>query len=217
MGRDWLEWHEQYDSPDSPLARRLRVVQRDLRQALIDAPRDGDGIARLVSMCAGEGRDVLPVLAEHHGGAAVHALLVELNPTLSDRARETAARLGLPAVSVRTADAGTVDPYLSLVPISVLLACGVFGNTTVEDAERTILAMPDLLADGGIVIWTRGWFDEGPDPSLHLRDRFADAGFTEVSFTGPADARFRVGMHRLSRRPGRRIPLRPGERLFSFV
>jgi deoxyxylulose-5-phosphate synthase len=79
------------------------------------------------------------------------------------------------------------------------------------------LEAADLLADGGIVIWTRGWFDEGPDPSLHLRDRFADAGFTEVSFTTPADARFRVGMHRLSRRPGRRIPLRPGERLFSFV
>ncbi len=215
MGRDWLQWHEQYDSPDSPLARRLRVVQRDLRQALIDAPRDDDGTARLVSMCAGEGRDVLPVLAEHHD-AAVHALLVELNPTLSDRARDSATRLGLPTVWVCTADAGRVDPYLSFVPISVLLACGVFGNTTVEDAERTILAMPNLLADGGIVIWTRGWFDDGPDPSLHLRGCFADAGFTEVSFTRPARAGFRVGVHRLSRRPGR-LPLQPGERLFSFV
>jgi hypothetical protein len=217
MGRDWLEWHEQYDSPDSPLAHRLRVVQRDLRQALIDAPRDGDGIARLVSMCAGEGRDVLPVLAEHHGGAAVHALLVELNPALSDRARDTATRLGLPAVSVCTADAGPVDPYLSFVPISVLLACGVFGNTTVEDAERTILAMPDLLADGGIVIWTRGRGDDGSDPSLHLRTRFADAGFSEVSFASPEDDRFRVGVHRLGRRPGRLASLEPGERLFSFV
>ena len=70
MTRDWLQWHEQYDSPGSPLARRLQVVQRDLRQALIDAPRDEDGACRLVSMCAGEGRDVLPVLAESRADQA---------------------------------------------------------------------------------------------------------------------------------------------------
>jgi hypothetical protein len=215
--RDWLQWHEQYDSPGSGLARRLEVVQRELRRALTDAPTDENGTHRLISMCAGAGRDVLPVLAGHPAGAAVRALLVELDPTLSDQARETAGRLGLAAVSVRTADAGTLDPYRGFGPAHVLLACGVFGNVTVDDAERTIAAIPVLLADDGIVIWTRGQFDDGPDPSLHLRGCFAGTGFTEVSFTRPADARFRVGVHRLSRRPVPAVTLGAGDRMFTFV
>jgi hypothetical protein len=205
--RDYVRWHEQYDSPGSALARRLDVVQHDLSRALTEAPADADGTRRLISMCAGEGRDVLPVLADHPAGAAVRALLVELDPTLSDRARETAVRLGLTTVTVRTADAGILDSYSGFVPAHVLLACGVFGNVTVEDAERTIAALPGVLTDDGIVIWTRGQFDEGPDPSQHLRDCFDEAGFTEVSFTRPTDAHFRVGVHRLSSRP----------RLFTFV
>jgi hypothetical protein len=217
MTRDWLEWHEQYDSRGSALARRLDVVQEELRRALTGGPAEPDGSRRLISMCAGAGRDVLPVLADHRAGAAVRALLVELDPTLADHARDTAVRLGLTAVSVRTADAGTLDPYRDFVPAHVLLACGVFGNVPVADAERTIAAMPALLADGGIVIWTRGQFDDGPDPSLHLRGCFLDTGFTEVSFVRPDDAHFRVGVHRLSSRPESALPSGPDARLFSFV
>jgi hypothetical protein len=217
MTRDWLRWHDEYDSHGSSLSRRLQVVQRNLHQALTEASCDADGARRLISMCAGAGRDVLPVLAGNPDGAAVRALLVELDPTLSDRARATAASLGLPAVSVRTADAGILESYRDFVPAHVLLACGVFGNVTTEDAQRTITAMPGLLTDGGIVIWTRGQFADGPDPSLRLRTCFSDAGFTEVSFTRPADAHFRVGVHRLSRRPVPALALEPGTRLFTFV
>jgi len=212
-----VEWHEQYDSPGSALARRLEVVQRELRRALTEAPTDDDGTRRLISMCAGAGRDVLPVLAGHPAGATVRALLVELDPTLSDRARETAVRLDLTAVSVRTADAGTMDSYRGFVPAHVLLACGVFGNVTVKDAERTIAAVPTMLTDGGIVIWTRGQFDDGPDPSLHLRSCFEKAGFTEVSFIRPTDAHFRVGVHRLSSPPGAGPAPGGTGRLFTFV
>lgn len=128
----------------------------------------------------------------------------------------TAARLRLPAVDVHTTDAGTVDPYLATGPAHVLLACGVFGNVTVDDARRTIATLPSLLADGGFVIWTRGRPHSGPDPSLELRDVFDEHGFTEVCFHKPEDARFRVGMHRLSHRPVDAVGPRPGMRLFSF-
>ena len=184
MTRDWLEWHEQYDSPGSALARRLDVVQEELRRALTGPPAEPDGSRRLISMCAGAGRDVLPVLADHPAGAAVRALLVELDPTLADRARDTAVRLGLTAVSVRTADAGTLDPYRGSFPAHVLLACGVFGN--VPSRTRNEPSPPCQHAGRrGIVIWTRGQFDDGPDPSLHLRSCFLKTGFTEVSFIRP--------------------------------
>jgi hypothetical protein len=215
--KDWRQWHRGYDASNSSLARRLRVVQRDLHRALAEAPCGEDGLRRLISMCAGDGRDVLPVLAHHDSGRAVEALLIELDPTLSQHARMTAADLGLPRVEVQTADAGATDTYLGLPPAHLVLACGVFGNITFNDVRRTIATLPALLVADGIVIWTRGRTDDGHDPSLDVRNCLSEHGFSEMSFTSPADARFRVGMHRLAARPADVSSLPPATRMFSFI
>ncbi|GAA3204986.1 class I SAM-dependent methyltransferase [Dactylosporangium siamense] len=196
MSRDWVHWHQEYDTPGSSLDRRLEVVRRELRKALGTSPAEPDGTRRVISICAGEGRDVLPVIAEHD--RRVHALLIELDPVLARRAGETADDLGLSRVEVRTADAGEADAYLDVPPAHVLLACGVFGNISAADVRRTIAALPTLLVPGGIVIWTRARGDNGTEPAQEIRALFAEHGFTELSFTAPDDARFRVGMHRLA-------------------
>ena len=59
---DWHEWHDAYDTPDSYLGRRLALVQSRVRLALDDAP---PGPLTAVSVCAGQGRDLIGVLAEH--------------------------------------------------------------------------------------------------------------------------------------------------------
>jgi hypothetical protein len=151
-------------------------------------------------MCAGDGRDVLPLLP-----AGSRAVLVEWDAALADRARQTAPD----GVTVITGDAGTTTPYASVAPAEIVLACGVFGNIPYEDTRRTIASLPSLLAPGGTVIWTRAGAEAGA-----VRDLFAANGFTEQSFTAPPDARFRVGVHRLSREPD---PYLSGVRLFSFV
>ncbi|MCM4085010.1 class I SAM-dependent methyltransferase [Paractinoplanes hotanensis] len=191
MTRDWQQWHEEYEIPGSSLARRLEVVQGYLRP-LLARPR------RVISMCAGDGRDVLPLLP-----AGSRAVLVEWDPVLASRARASAGE----GVTVITGDAGTTTPYAAIAPAEVVLACGVFGNISYEDTRRTIAALPSLLAPGGTVIWTRA----GDSP---VRNVFAENGFTEIGFTTPDDARFRVGTHRLTRDPD---PFLSGVRLFTFV
>jgi hypothetical protein len=214
VSKDWVAWHRDYDDPTSSLALRLQVVQREVLTALTRA-RSVDGELRLISMCAGDGRDVLPVLADC--GRRVRALLVELDPLLTERARSTAAELGLTGVESRTADAGVADAYLDIAPVHVVLACGVFGNITLEQARQTIATLPSLLVNDGIVIWTRGRNDEGPDPSTAIRDLFTAHGFAELSLTAPDDARFRVGTHRLGSRPTKDAPIQPGLRMFTFT
>jgi hypothetical protein len=54
--RDWVAWHRDYDDPGSPLSNRLERVSWHLCRALDRAP---SGPVRLVSLCAGQGRDVL--------------------------------------------------------------------------------------------------------------------------------------------------------------
>src|SRR5690242_14199661 len=72
---DWRVWHDQYDLPDSWMARRLKAVQTQIRAAL-DAGESGP--LRVISLCAGQGRDLLEVLAEHPRRDDVQARLVEL-------------------------------------------------------------------------------------------------------------------------------------------
>jgi hypothetical protein len=214
MARDWEQWHTHYDQADSSLSQRLEAVRRDLRLALAQARADADGLIRLTTVCAGEGRDVLPVLAEFDGGRAVRATLIEIDPLLADRARTTAAELGLSGVEVQTADAGTPETYRDVPRANVLTVCGVFGNISVQDVRRTIGALPGMLAMGGIVIWTRGVEDADRTPDI--RATFAAYGFTEMSFTATADGAFRIGMHQLAADPADDVPGKSGARIFTF-
>jgi len=93
-GRDWRAWHDAYDDPGSSLAQRLGVVQTRIAAALDAAP---PGPLRAVSMCAGQGRDLIPVLASHPRGRDVTARLVELDPGLAGAARRRPRTPGCPA------------------------------------------------------------------------------------------------------------------------
>ncbi|MBO0867155.1 MAG: methyltransferase domain-containing protein [Micromonosporaceae bacterium] len=205
---DWYDWHELYEEPGSQLAQRLPVVQERIRLALDEAPA---GPLRLLSLVAGQGRDVLPVLAAHRRGRDVTARLVELDPRNTAVARQAAAADNLSTVEVRTADAALIDEYLDLAPADVVLLCGLFGNITDEDIRHTIRHTASLVRRGGTVIWTR--HRDAPDLVPTIDDWFAAAGFERI-WLSPAGLAFGVGAHRATADP--RPPI-PGTRLFTFV
>jgi hypothetical protein len=211
--RDWVAWHDAYARPASSLARRLEVVRAAVARALDEAP---PGPLNLVSLCAGDGRDTLPVLATHPRGGDVRARLVELEPALVAAARASAAELGLGGVEVVEGDAGLVDAVLDRLPADLLLVCGVLGNVPPADTRRTVAAVPGMLAEGGVVVWTRGRSSDGAEPSVLVKRALVAAGLEEVSFTWPQDVPFRVGVHR---RPAGldATPPAPGDRLFAFA
>jgi hypothetical protein len=210
---DWARWHDAYDDPASPLSIRLGLVQGHLSDALTAAP---PGPIRLLSLCAGQARDVLGVLPGHPRRYDVTAVLVELDPRNARLAADRAVRAGLGTVSVREADAGVVAGYASALPADVLLLCGIFGNVSEDDIRRTIAAAPAMCARGGTVIWTRG--RRAPDLTPRLRDWFTAAGFTELAFDAPDEASLiSVGVHRL--RDGTRehgLTQLASRRLFTF-
>ncbi len=195
MFADWTEWHRHYS--DAGLTQRLQLTHDHLHQALAAAPGDATGVVRLVSICAGEGRDVLPVLADQRSQRRVRALLLEQDQTVAAKARSNIAGLGLEDVEVRLADAGALRTFAEIAPIDLLVMSGVFGNITLEDAQQTVAAIPGLLAAGGLILWTRSRSTDGPDRSAELQSSFLERGFAEVSCAITPDGSFRVGIHRL--------------------
>lgn len=91
MQRDWVDWHRDYDDAGSLLSQRGEVVQGHLRAELERAPA---GDVRLISLCAGQGRDVIGVLTGHPRRDDVRARLVELDERNVALARQRRRRLG---------------------------------------------------------------------------------------------------------------------------
>jgi hypothetical protein len=206
--RDWVAWHRDYDDPDSLLARRGALVQGHLRAELDRAP---EGDIRLISLCAGQGRDVIGALTGHPRRDDVHARLVEWDERNVAHARQAARAAGLHGVEVLRADAGTTDACVGAVPARIVVVCGIFGNITDDDIRATVAALPSLCAPGALALWTR--HRGRPDRTPAIRSWFGEAGFREEAFDTSPDGFMAVGAHRLTGRP---TAFTPGRRLFTF-
>jgi hypothetical protein len=204
---EWVKWHEGY-KPAQPLALRLGVVQDLIRSALDGRP---PGPIRIISMCAGDGRDLLGVLPDHPRRRDVHARLLELDPALAQRGAARAARVSS-TIDVVNADASMTSAYAGAVPADIVLVCGVFGNITDDDIHRTIEQISSLCAPGATVIWTRGTF--APDLTPAIRTWFEDSGFSELAFVAIPDTTVGVGADLLTSPPR---AFDPNVRLFTFL
>lgn len=211
-GLDWKVWHHDYEDPDSSVSHRLAQVRAWLAAVLAERT----GRVRLLSICAGDARDVIPVVAA--SDRDVQVTLVELDPDLVDRARRAADVAGV-RVDVRTGDAGHPEVYAGLDPVDVLVMVGLLGNVSDSDARSTVAASRSLVAEGGSVIWSRSsrfraeathGYD---DPAEWVRDLFEAEGFETVDYLRPDQWAWRLGVSRLTAPSRDPLP----ERLFSFV
>lgn len=183
------------------------MVQASIRQALDDHP----GAIRALSLCAGDGRDILGVLHDRADAQRVTATLIELHPEI---AADAVRRAGVTSavVDVRIANAGCTDAYRDAVPNELVLLVGIFGNITQADIEATVRAAPQLCAPGATLVWSRSR-DRG-DLNPTIRGWFTVAGFTELGyFTLERGGRPAVGVVRYD---GPSHTLAPARRLFTF-
>lgn len=175
---DWHEWHHAYAVSES-YRRRLACVRTHIAAALdAMAPRP----IRIVSICAGDGRDVISVLREHPRRRDVAATLVELDARLVDDGRTLARDAGLEAnVEFVQADATRPDVYVGRLPCDLLVACGILGNILPETTPSFVALASAACETGGRLIWTRNASRRNGDAHIAtIRQLLAAASFDEV-------------------------------------
>ena len=153
---DWLAWHSPYQDPSSPLSRRLRIIQEHITDWLNQRPR---APLTAVSICAGQGHDLIGVLAHRTDADRVQATLLEYDQRNVAAARAAAETAGLTEVLVRQADAGDPAAYRGAVPADLVLLAGVFGNIDDADIRTTIAALPNCAVAAPP--------SSGPDHGVH--------------------------------------------------
>ena len=206
--RDWVAWHRQYERP-GPLSRRLAIVRHQVERL---AAERGAAPIRVLSLCSGDGRDLVEPLARAAAPGLVSGCLVEVDEALARKARAAIAAAGLNGLDVLEADAGLTTSLEGAVPADLVLVCGIFGNVSDEDIRTTVLALPAICAKGAAVIWTR--HRREPDLTPTIQAWFAEAGFEHDAFLPVADSTGAVGVERFAGVPR---ALESGVRLFEFI
>lgn len=188
-----------------------------------DALDGHPGETRVLSLCSGDGRDLLGLLAKRKDADQVSAVLLELHPELAQQAGDSAANAGLTQVQVRTVDASSIDAYRGAAPADIIVMVGIFGNIADADVWRLIAFAPQLCRPGATLVWSRGrkFSRELPgvnsdDLNDEVRARFATAGFSEVAYeTHEGRGRPALGVVRYAGPP---VEFRPGQPpLFTFL
>jgi hypothetical protein len=175
---DWYEWHRGYDE-STALKLRLEAVQRHIIDALDRAPT---GPFRVLSICAGDGRDLIGALRDHPRRNDAIGTLLELDPRLVEQGRALAAGANLRAqVHFDCADATRGNAYEGRIPCQLMLACGVVGNLAPDTTPAFIRLASAVCATGGTLIWTRLLSaNTRASHTTVVRRLLAGAGFKEI-------------------------------------
>ena len=211
MSKDWFAWHDNYRTRPR-MRQRLQLVQDYILMYLDRCP---PGSIRIVSVCAGDGRDLIGTLFDHPRARDVQARLIELDPRLVECGRTAAQSAGLgEQLEFVEGDATQSSAYKRAVPADLVLVCGVFGNVA-DDTElhRLIHGFRFFCKKGACLIWTRDLFVDGENHLAQVRELLSKSAFEEVSFKMTAVGNMGVGTHRYLGEP---LALPDDEQLFVF-
>lgn len=188
---DWKGWHAIYDRP-SGVNSRLLAVQKAIRECLALLPA---GPVSLLSIFAGDGRDLVPVVAESVRRNEVRCLFIENDEALVRAGRQRVKAHALSdRMEFRCADATSAESYIGSVPVHFVLAAGVFGNLLPEDIVPCVKALTGMLKTGGFLVWTRSRHaGDGESGIAKIQAALQDQGFVERNSGG--SAKFLVASH----------------------
>jgi len=209
---NWDAWHKNYDNLPG-LQERLRLVVEQTVAALDACP---PGPIRIISLCAGDGRDVVGALQNHPRRRDVTAWLLDNHTETIARGRVIAREAGLgEQLRFVEADASLARNYAGAVPADIVLLSGFLGHLRHENVPGLIAGLPMFCKPGGWVIWNRHLLlHDGGAQVPAIRKCFQRTKFEEAFFEAPEPNGFAVGRVKFAGQPA---PLDASRVLFEFV
>lgn len=209
---DWTDWHKLYDA-GMQLDARLSIVRKQIRVALENCTV---GPIQIVSVCAGDGRDVMGALVDHPRREDVTAWFLDTDEASLSRGRAEAAQTGLgDRMKFLCADAAQASSYRGIVPADLVIVSGMLGHLSAASLPVLLENLRMLCRAGGGVIWNRHLvLNHGAEKAAFIRRKLQELPFAEVQYEETGEAGFAVG---LCRNVGESLPLDEAKVLFDFV
>jgi len=207
---DWVKWHQLYETEPSRMF-RLKLVEQHLSDCINDIPA---GAFKAVSICAGDGRDIIGALSGHSRRKDAWVRLVETDQNLVEAGREAVGSAGLAEqMEFLLGDATMTSAYSGMAPADLVVACGVFGNVREQQLSQLVGHLPQLCQAGAYVVWTHYLSSTGMRRIELIRGFLRAAGFIERQMDFSDQAGHLVATHHYE---GRGLPLVDNSRMFEF-
>jgi len=188
----WSDW-PQRAYKQRRYQQRLAAVQAHLFDCLNAAPA---GQVRVISVCAGDGRDLLGVLEIHQRRNDVAAWLIEQSAQSVNAGAARASALGLAdAVNFLHADATLYATYQGIAPADIVLFCGVWGHVPAHERISVIRALACLCKPDGVVIWSRA-IAKGLERLEQIQSLFRAPPWERTALTSTPDKTWAIATHR---------------------
>lgn len=209
---DWSEWHHRYDAAPA-LAARLRIVREQITATLDQCAA---GPIRIVSLCAGDGRDVIGSLQGHPRRGDVTAWLLDTHGDSLARGARMGEAAGVEdALRFVQRDATHAASYQGMVPADLILLSGFLGHVKPASVRDLVSSLPMLCKSGGFVIWNKHLTaNDGAAQVPVIRDLLLRAGFDEVHYEVTGHDGYATGRARFRGEPA---PLDTARVLFEFA
>jgi hypothetical protein len=207
---EWSDWHEAYQDESSEIVGRMMACRRHVAAVVDEAP---EGPITVVSICGGQGRELIGALEDHPRKGDVRGRLVELDPGNTEFAARWAAAAGLTDLEVVTGDASVASSYTGLPAADLVVISGVFGHIHEDDRLALIDFVRQICHTGSNVVWTSHLSNGGP--AEWLRRAFLDRRFEELEYdiVPGDDFRFTVTRNVYT---GEQQPFHRDARIFTF-
>ena len=129
MSKDWFEWHDNYRTRPR-MRHRLQIFREYISNYLNQFP---PGKITVISVCAGDSRDLIGSLFNHCRTSDVYGRLVEIDSRLVEAGRSAAESAGLAAPTEFICGYATLGSVSQgFVPLVFVLFCGCFLNLCQE-------------------------------------------------------------------------------------
>jgi hypothetical protein len=167
----------------------------------------------MVSLCAGDGRDVIGVLKSSPRRNDVEAWLVELDrQSVADGVRHISTSGLENTVKFINADATDYATYKNIERCDIALVCGTWGHVPADERTFLIRALASFCKPGGFVIWTRG-ISKGMSRLDDIQSQFGPSSWQRVRLSFTPEEKWAVGTHRYR---GPSVEKPPTGRIFNF-
>src|SRR5262245_55612548 len=177
---DWTNWYKYYDITPG-LQERLRIVREQIATTLTECP---SGPITIVSVCAGDGRDIVGALHDHVRRDDVIGWLLDTDAESLARGQAVATAAGLERqLQFLHANAALASSYRGIGRADLLVLSGMLAHLRHGDVARLIGSLPMLCKAGGWVLWSRHLvLHEGHEQMPAIRTHLRQTGFEEVHF-----------------------------------
>jgi hypothetical protein len=168
------------------------------------------GPITVVSICSGQGRDILGVLRDHPRRDDVFVPMIEQDRRNADFARESARETALTHATVVVGDAGDSRSYVGITRASLVIMVGFLTHISDDDLGRLVAFLPQVSAAHGVALWCGG--SQHVELPARMRTLLARADFVPLAVACAGDPRWNIGIERFEGSPQ---TLDTGVRLFT--